>query len=63
MLRLVKLVGLGKKNTGHFSRKTANWQLKGPEGRFDDAVAVIRRVKRLHRLLGKRAECKVIIWK
>ncbi|MGN0622550.1 MAG: FAD-binding protein [Oscillospiraceae bacterium] len=68
IMSLVKKLQLGKKNGIHFSGKTNNWLLN-PEGKnaekgsFDKTVALIERVKKMHKLLGKKCKEEVVIWK
>ena len=61
IMKFVKKIGL-KRGKVRFSKKTMNWILKDRDGTFRDAVKAINAVKKMHRLIGKKAECEVIIW-
>lgn len=61
IMKLVKNIGL-KRGKARFSKKTLNWILKDKDGNFGDVVKAIDAVKKLHRLVGKQAECEVMIW-
>lgn len=52
----------GKADGICFSKKTVNWMLNYNNGRYQDAVGLIKRVKLLHRLLGMDCRTEIIIW-
>lgn len=53
---------LGKKGGVRFSGKSPNWMLNAEKGSFRDAVVLLKRVERLHKLLHKKCRREVIIW-
>ena len=61
IMKFVKNIGL-KRGKAHFSKKTLNWILKDENGTFKDVVNVIDSVKKIHKFVGKQADCEVIIW-
>ncbi|MBE6876496.1 MAG: FAD-binding protein [Ruminococcus sp.] len=61
IMKLVQKTGLHSGNVS-FSKKTSNWILSD-KGSFEDAVKVISKVQKLHRIAGKKAVPEVIIWK
>lgn len=61
IMRIVKRLGLRHKNV-HFSTKTENWIIKEQGGTYQDALKVIKRVTWMHRIVGKKVHCEVVIW-
>lgn len=59
IIDFVKKVGLGGKV--HFSKKTRNWILNDG-GTSADAIKTIKKVEKLHKLLGKKCSREVIVW-
>lgn len=62
VMNLVRQWRLGKKSGIHFSGKTSNWLLKGPEGNYRQAKALLKRVARMHKLVGKKCVAEVRMW-
>lgn len=52
---------LGRCGKITFSKKRKNWLLN-QGGTFKQAMTLINRVKRIHKLFGKKCETEVIIW-
>lgn len=63
IMSMLKKLGPGYKNGVRFSRKTGNWILNSGEGTYDQAIKLINRVEKLHKIIGKKAVPEVIIWK
>lgn len=61
IMKCVSKLGVHKGNIC-YSKKTANWMLSDKEGKFKDAVSLIRRVQTIHKVLRKKAIPEVIIW-
>lgn len=62
IMAVVRKVHLGYKNGCTFSPKTRNWMLHGKEGTFEQAVSLLNKVKRYHKIVGKKYKCEVRIW-
>lgn len=62
IMKLVQMTGMGKGRGCHFSKKTKNWMLKGEAGTYAEAEKLIKRVKKLHKLLGRPCKLEVITW-
>ena len=62
-MKMFKNPLIGKKAGVQFSGKTTNWMLNIKNGCYRDAVALLERVELVHRLLHKRCEREVKIWK
>lgn len=58
---LAKKLRIGNQKV-HFSEKTPNWLINEGGGTYEDAIAAIRKVEFLHRLLGKTCCREVITW-
>ncbi len=52
----------GFKNGCTFSPKRKNWMLNREEGTFEQAVKLLNKVKKLHKLFRKECKCEVRIW-
>lgn len=63
IMLLIKKLHPGYKNGITFSNKTGNWILNNGEGTFSQAIKLMNKVERLHRIVGKKAIPEVIIWK
>lgn len=61
IMKLFQFKIIGKKDGIMFSSKTPNWILNCG-GSFDDALLLINRVERIHKLFGKKCKREVIIW-
>lgn len=59
IIKIVQKIGLGGKV--RFSKKTRNWILNCG-GTSADAIKTIKKVERLHKLLGKKCSREVIVW-
>lgn len=62
IMALVKRFHLGYKKGCTFSSKTKNWMLKGQNGTFQQALKLILRVQKMHRLIGSNCKIEVHIW-
>lgn len=62
LIRLFRIPFLGKCGNCHYSRLTANWLVNSGEGKYKEAVSLIQRVEKLHRLLGQNIEKEIVIW-
>ncbi len=63
VMGLMKRLSSRKKKDGvHFSYKTANWLQNRGNGTYRMAIAKIRQVKFLHKILGKECNLEYIIW-
>ena len=62
IISLVKLLHIGKRNGCHFSDKTKNWMLHGPQGSFKEAISLLENIKKVHRLLGQKCRAEVRVW-
>ncbi|MGF6989669.1 UDP-N-acetylmuramate dehydrogenase [Lachnospiraceae bacterium PM6-15] len=68
IMNMVRILQLGGSRNVHFSRKSKNWMLNpmGKDARvgaFDDAVRLINRVKKIHKLFRKKCTEEVCIWR
>jgi UDP-N-acetylmuramate dehydrogenase len=63
IMHLIKILHPGYKKGVSFSGKTANWLLNEGEGTYSQAILLINRVERTHKIIGKQAIPEVIIWK
>lgn len=63
IMYIVRLIHPGYKNGMAFSNKTSNWLLNKGEGTYAQAIKLIKRVQKFHKMFGKRAKPEVIIWK
>lgn len=59
IMSIVKIFHMGKKV--HFSKKTSNWIIN-EGGNFEDAIFVMRKVEKIHKVLGRKCEREVIVW-
>ncbi len=62
IMDFVRRFHIGYKNGCTYSAKRKNWMLHREEGTFEQAIKLLNRVKRLHRLFGKACKCEVRIW-
>lgn len=58
----VRFFHLGYKEGCTFSSKTNNWMLNNGKGTFQQAVTLIERVKRLHKMVRRNVRTEVRIW-
>lgn len=63
IMQVVRILGPGYKNGMAFSKKTSNWLTNRGEGTFSQAIKLINRVEKIHKLIGKKIVPEVIIWK
>lgn len=61
-MRLIRVLGIGKKDKIHFSSKTSNWIVNHGAGTYKEAVHLIDRAKKINRFFGKKVKLEVIIW-
>lgn len=62
IMRIIKATRLGFKGGMRFSSKTPNWMLNTGCGTYKQAIGLINKVKKIHKLFGFEAVCEVIIW-
>ncbi|WP_022764582.1 FAD-binding protein [Butyrivibrio sp. XPD2006] len=60
IMKLAKRFSI-KSGNCHFSNKTTNWLLNDG-GTFDDAMKCIKKVERMHEILGQECKREVIVW-
>lgn len=63
ILRIAKRLGYGNGNGVHFSKKTLNWILKEGNGSYQEAIYIINRIIKAHKILRKSCKLEVIVWK
>ncbi|WP_404469080.1 FAD-binding protein [Sutcliffiella horikoshii] len=63
LMQMIRLIGPGYKDGMAFSKKTSNWLTNKGEGNYNQAINLINRAEKIHKLLGKKAVPEVIIWK
>jgi UDP-N-acetylmuramate dehydrogenase len=62
IMALVKQLHMGYPDGVAFSPKTKNWLLRRKAGTFAQAVKLIGRVQKMHRLLGQKITAEVKMW-
>lgn len=62
IMTLVQKFHLGYKNGCSFSRKTKNWMLHEENGTFEQAVNLLNKVKRWHKIFHLKCKAEVRIW-
>ncbi len=62
IIRFAKRLQLGNKKGVHFSRKTGNWLVNEGHGSYRQAIKLIKRIEKIHKLFGKKCDREVIIW-
>lgn len=62
IMELVKLFHPGYANGMTYSKKTRNWLINQGEGTYDEAITLINRVIKWHKLFGMNANPEVIMW-
>ena len=62
IMRLARCLALGNKRGVHYSAKTENWMLKGPEGTYKQALRLLGIVGTLHKVFGKKCRREVKLW-
>ena len=62
--RILKLVSFFHKKKGdiYFGKKNKNWFVNGGAGTYKDAMYLINKTKKIHKLFHKEIECEVRIW-
>lgn len=61
IMKLMQKKLFGKKGNMMFSSKTPNWLLNCG-GSFDDAIFLIDRVEKMHKIIGKPCKREVVVW-
>jgi len=63
--KLLKVLSLfNRKNKKVYqSSNNCNWLVNGGEGTYEDAIKIIERAKKIHKLFHKKIKCEIIIWK
>ena len=62
IMDLVRKFHLGYKNGCTYSPKRKNWMLNREEGTFEQAIKLLNKVKKMHKLFHKECKCEVRIW-
>jgi UDP-N-acetylmuramate dehydrogenase len=62
IMQLVKLFHPGYKGGMVYSKKTSNWLINQGNGTYDEAIILLKKVIKWHRILGKRAIMEVAVW-
>lgn len=62
IMSYVRKFHIGYKDGCTFSPKRMNWMLNREKGNFQQAVKLINKVKKYHKLLHKECKCEVRIW-
>ena len=62
IIALVKKFHFGYVNGITFSSKATNWLLNRDNGTFEQAIKLINRVKKIHKIFGQPCQVEVIIW-
>lgn len=62
IMHVIKKLGLGSSKGVHFSKKTANWMLKGPEGTYQQTKKLLKKVTLMHKIFGKKCVTEVRMW-
>ena len=62
--RILKLLSIlhNKKGSIHFAKNNKNWLVNDGNGTYDDAMYLINKAMKWHKLLHKNIKCEVIIW-
>jgi UDP-N-acetylmuramate dehydrogenase len=63
IMQIIRLIGPGYKNGMSFSKKTSNWLTNKGNGTYAQAIKLIIRVEKIHKLLGRKVISEVEIWK
>lgn len=63
VMGFIKIINMGYRNGVCFSKKKSNWMLKKKEGNFDQAINLIERTIRIHKIFRKKCTVEVKIWK
>jgi len=63
IIRIAKILNWGYKDGVAYSSKTANWLLNREKGTFVQAVSLIKRMEKVHRIFRQNCRSEVIIWK
>lgn len=61
IMQIFKYLPIGRKKGVGYSKKTANWLLN-KDGTFEDTIKLLERVKKLHKITGKKCRTEVVIW-
>lgn len=62
IMAFVRKLRLGGKNA-HFSGKTSNWIVNEGNASYEDVFNAIRKVEIIHKVLNKKCEREVIVWR
>jgi len=62
--KLLKVTSLIHKKKGkiHFGEKNKNWLVNDGDGTYNDAIYLINKCKKIHKIFHKKIECEVRIW-
>lgn len=64
IMDFIRRISFGKKKSICFSSKSANWIInKEKKNDFNEAYRLIKLVKNMHKILRKKCEVEVIIWR
>lgn len=62
IMKIISKLSLNNKKGVYFSNKTNNWLCNDGNGDFKQAIKLINRVKKIHKLFNKKIELEVRIW-
>ena len=62
IMKMVSKLSSKNKKGIHFSNKTNNWLCNDGSGEFKQAIKLINRVKKIHKLFNKKIELEVRVW-
>ena len=62
IMKMVSKLSSKNKKGIHFSNKTNNWLCNDGSGDFKQAIKLINRVKKIHKLFNKKIELEVRVW-
>jgi len=63
IMYIVRVLHIGYPDGMCFSSKKDNWMLHRKNGTFKQAIQLIECVKKVHKMLGRKCEVEVKIWK
>ncbi|WP_280770613.1 UDP-N-acetylmuramate dehydrogenase [Salipaludibacillus daqingensis] len=63
IMQVIRITHPGYKTGMSFSKKSSNWLINQGEGTYSQAISLITRVEKLHKVIGQKIIREVIIWK
>lgn len=61
ILKFVSII-VKRRNNIRFGKENKNWLVNDSNGKFEDAIYLIKKCKKFHKLFRKKCELEVIIW-